>query len=377
MLRPSALVILLMSLSWGYCGGAVSSSGEWPGSLFEPHKTEGAPGPIATQIASFSNGQEVALLQFSPDGQYLAVSPTQQVTLHLWTWRREPHIVRTLSYPPPATLLSSRDGLKFSPDVKLLAFGNPSGALIVEIYDVATGAVVHQITEPARGGANSNVAFTPDGKYLLRTFDSANPGLRGGQIEMLRTDTWEGIWHLDVLPLFPYTLCISKDGKYAAVGGETLGRGVERKGRILIIDLSTHQIIRTLDDMFPPKAAVKIVSWHPDSVHLAAGTIGSSEDGLLPPPEPVKIIDTKVGRVVVSESAPATDIVGLQYSSDGRYLVESGDDWPSVRVWDADHRTLLQEIPVHAHASFAVAISSDSHYLAVSDRDRVTVWQLH
>ena len=365
-----------MSLSWGYCGGAVSSSGEWPGSLFEPHKTEGAPGSIATQIASFSNGQEVALLQFSPDGQYLAVSPTQQVTLHLWAWRREPHIVRSFSYPPPASLAFSRNGLKFSPDGTLLAFGNPSGALIVEIYDVATGAVVHQITEPARGGFNSNVAFTPDGKYLLRTYDSGNPGLKGGQIEMHRTDTWEVIWHLDILPLYPYTLSVSRDGKYAAVGGETLGRGVEHKNRILIINLATHQIIRTLDDVFPREAAVRFLTWHPDGIHLAAGTIGSGVNGMPPPPEPVKIIDTRTGHVVVSEPAPPADIVGLQYSPDGRYLVESGIEWSTVKLWDGEHRTLLQEIPVHALASFAVAISNDSHYLAISDRDRVTVWQL-
>jgi WD40 repeat protein len=374
MLRVSGLV-LLVTLSPSSSPGVMSTGfGAAFHSSLETHSAE-TPVSIATQVASFRNGKEVALLQFSPNSDYLAVSPTQDVKLNIWSWQREPHLVRALPYPPPANLLSSRNGLQFSPNGKVLAFGHPSGNGIVEIYDVMTGALVHTIVEPARGGTNSNVAFTHDGKYLLRTLDSANPGVRG-QIEMLRTDTWEGIWHLDVLPLFPYTLSISKDGKYAAVGGETLGRGVERKGQILIIDLSTHQIIRTLDDLFPPKAAVKIVSWHPDGVHLAAGTIGSSEDGLPPPPEPVKIIDTKVGRAVVSESAPPTDIVGLQYSPDGRYLVESGDDWPSVRLWDGEHRVLLQEIPVHAHVSFAVAISSDSHYLAVSDRDGVTLWQL-
>lgn len=119
------------------------------------------------------------------------------------------------------------------------------------------------------------------------------------------------------------------------------------------------------------------MSWHPDGVRLAAGTIGSGVNGMPPPPDPVKVIDTRTGRVVVSEPAPPTDIVGLQYSPDGRYLVEGGMFWSSVRLWDGDHRVLLQEIPVHAQVSFAVAISNDSHYLAVSDRDRVTVWQLH
>jgi WD40 repeat protein len=94
------------------------------------------------------------------------------------------------------------------------------------------------------------------------------------------------------------------------------------------------------------------------------------------PPEPVKIIDSTTGQVVVSESAPPSEIGGLNYTPDGRYLVENGDFWKTVRIWDGEHRNLLQEIPVHAPESFAVTVSSDSRYLAVSDRDRVTVWKL-
>ncbi len=332
---------------------------------------------VATQVTSFQNGQEVGVLQFSPDGQYLAVEPTQDLELHIWSWQRRPHIVRKLIYSRPANILFCREGLKFSPDGRVLAFGHrvSSDAVIVELYDVATGAVMHRIAEPDLGGANSNMAFTPDGKYMLRTYDSANPGVKG-QIVMHRTDTWEVLWSLNVLPLFPQTLSISKDGKLAAVGGLTNGPGVEQKSRILIVRLSTHEIIRTLDNVFPPRAPVTRVSWHPDGIHLAAGTTGSSIGDLPPPPEPVKILDTTTGRVVVSESAPPTEIGGLNYSPDGRYLVENGDLWKTVRIWDGEHRNLLQEIPVHPPESFAVTVSSDSRYLAVSDRDRVTVWRL-
>jgi WD40 repeat protein len=357
------VVVLALSLSWVSTNPALGSN-----------DVEKSPMPVATQVASFQNGKEVAVLSFSPDGQYLAVSPTQDLKVNIWAWMK-PHLMRTLVYPRPANLLDSRNGLKFSPDGKVLAFGHTSEAVVVELYDVTTGTVIHRIADPAFGGVNSNVAFTPDGKYMLRTYDSANPGVKG-QIVMHRTDTWESVWSLNVLPLYPRTLSMSKDGKRAAVGGITLGAGSEDTGRILIVDLATHEIVRTIDNVFPPKAPVTMVSWHPNSVLLAAGTTGSSIDGLPPPPEPVKIVDTTTGRVVVSESAPPTRIGGLNYSSNGRYLVENGDSWMTVKIWDGEHRTLLQEIPVHPPESFAVTVSDDSRYLAVSVRDRVTVWQL-
>jgi hypothetical protein len=76
--------------------------------------------------------------------------------------------------------------------------------------------------------------------------------------------------------------------------------------------------------------------------------------------------------VSADESSDNTHVLGLHYTADGKYLIEGGLK-QSVRIWDSGQTMLLQTIPVDPTA---LAVSSDSRYLAIAvDRD-VAVWEL-
>jgi WD40 repeat protein len=288
-----------------------------------------------------------------------------------------------LTKPPPAGLLFSSEGLRYAPNGQLLAAAHPiaseaEGRSAVDIFNPKTGEIEHKIADEPLGGTYSKIEFSPDGKLLVRTFDSSERS-RIGQFMVHRTDTWEVIWSLNTMPLCAHTLALSKDGKLAAVSGLSITQGGGRiRGKpnwaqILIIDLEQRKVIRSLDQVFPPNAAVEIVAWHPDGIHLAAGANGSSINGADPPPEPVKVFDTRTGEAVVVEPTHPATIMGLRYTSDGKYLIESG--YPRMaRIWDGQHQTLLQEIAVKE--SFALAISDNNRYLALGDGPHVSIWEL-
>jgi WD40 repeat protein len=61
---------------------------------------------------------------------------------------------------------------------------------------------------------------------------------------------------------------------------------------------------------------------------------------------------------------------------DGRYLVEACIDG-KVRIWDGQHKQLLQSIPTSDHFYTVVSISRDSRYVAIAAGFDVSVWELH
>jgi WD40 repeat protein len=169
--------------------------------------------------------------------------------------------------------------------------------------------------------------------------------------------------------MYPNSLALSPDGKMAAVGGQTLGPGVVNTARIVIIDLSARKVARTMNDALP-QGAVQQLAWHPDGIHLAAGGIvGEDSDKA----DAVRIFDVSSGEIVAGEGHGSAHIWALRYTRNGKYLIESGFG-KTVRIWDGQHRQLLQEIP--AKNSYALAVSQDSTSLAVGDGRKVTIWRL-
>jgi WD40 repeat protein len=343
---------------------------------------------VATKVAEFKEDDDVVCLQFSPDNAQLAVSTGTTVHIHLWEWQGSARIERTLMKPPgTADVGISSECLRYSPDGRLLAAAHAIasdeyGASVVDIFDPRTGALIHKISEARLGGARTRIEFSPDGKLLVRTFDS-DIRSKTGQFIVHRTDTWGVVWSMSRHPLDIHTLALTQDGKLAAVSGSTEGPGILRRAQILIIDLTERTVIRTCDQVFPPEVSVDIVAWNPDGIHLAAGVYGAGTSGtggeIVFPSEPVKIFDASTGEAVAVEAMDPTTVTGLRYTSDGRYLVESGLSTAlrgagMARIWDGQHQTLLQEIPVKE--SFAMTISRDNRYLAISDQRHVSIWAL-
>jgi WD40 repeat protein len=341
---------------------------------------------VATKVAEFKEDGDVVCLQFSPDNKQLATTPYSTDHVHLWEWQGRTRMERTLMKPPGTVGLSS-ECLRYSPDGLRLAVAHAIasdeyGASVVDIFDPKTGALVHKIPEARLGGARTRIEFSPDGKLLVRTFDSDNRS-KTGQFLVHRTDTWEVVWSMSTLPLDIHTLALTRDGNLAAVSGDLFSSSKAVSAQTLIIDIAQRKVIHTFDPIFEPGVPVDVLAWNPDGNHLALGVYGagfSAGGGLIDyPAEPVKILDTSTGQVVGSEAMSPTSITGLRYTSDGKYLVESGYSTGlrgtgMARIWDGQHQRLLQEIPVKE--SFAVTISRDNRYLAVSDQRHVSIWTL-
>lgn len=328
---------------------------------------------VAHKVAEFKEDDDVASLEFSPNSHEIAVGTFVTLHIHIWNWSSSPRIEQTFSKPAVVLDYISSDGVRYSSDGRSLAVAHSlasenDGRGVVRIFDTKTGGVVHTLAEPLGGGAYSRIAFSEDGKFFIRSYDSDKPPGRN-QFMVYSADTWEELWGLRVSPLNVMSLAVSANSKMAAVGGVTLGPGIVHNAQILVVDLIQKRVTRTIDDAFSRENKVTQIAWNPDGVHLAAGGItGGTFSGT----DAVRIYDTSTGGVVAQEKAPTANVLALRYTPNGKYLIECGIG-SSVRIWDGSHQNLIQELP-NRHA-YALAVSRDSSYLAVSDGAHVEVWK--
>ena len=299
---------------------------------------------VATIVATLPENEDVTGLDFSPDGKYLATSTPNTTSVHLWDWNGTGKIVRTAEKVDGRDDLVASEPLRFSPNGKFLA-GTDT------VWNPRSGAVVFGMK--ASNGVNCvAVAFSPDGKWLFRAF-SRSPEILGDNFTVYDTADWHPVWGLGAAWFYPDSMALSPDGKFAALAGPNLDAGPVRH-QVRIIDLSKRAIVRTLE-----MDATRL-AWSPDGIHLAvAGGVPS-----------IVIIDAASGATVDSESGESGRAF-VRYTRDGKYLIESvnGD----VRIWDGQHRTLLQRIKAMPGN---IAVSGDGRYFALSEGRKIIVWSL-
>ena len=292
---------------------------------------------VATKIAEFSDGSLVNGLSFSPNGDRIAVVGVSSVDVHVWSWKDKPHIVQTLQWPvgTPETSGGSLDTVSYSPDGKYLAFGHTSDAsmaaeanadipddavqsayVAVRIFDANTGAIVHDISDEVVKDDTFSMAFSSDGKLFVRAVYRREG--EGHAIEVYRTDDWSRINSFLGFPFTARVLALSPTQPMVAVGGEYWVP--QHRTRLVLIDLSTNSILRTIDHLFPDPNQSLSLAWSADGKNLGAGT--NIWRGIYPGPNAVVLLDVTTAEHQVNEAAEEADVTALCFSPDGRYLIE-------------------------------------------------------
>ena len=91
----------------------------------------------------------------------------------------------------------------------------------------------------------------------------------------------------------------------------------------------------------------------------------------------VMVFDAHTGKQIAGDQLEDIAGTSLRYTPDGKYLIEGfmngRGSGRGVRIWDGQHRELLQEIPGEVSG---LAVSRDGHYLAVGEVGKTVVWQL-
>ena len=339
---------------------------------------------VATPVATLHVHGDIWGLAFSPDGRLLAASAPLTAHIQLWDWRHHRLLRR---FRKVASDLTSTTPLAFSPNGQLLA-SCTSGSLTaaVRIWNVQTGAVVRDLPGPGQISNCDAVAFTPDGRSLVRVSEQmVRPG---NTLMVYSTRTWQPRWGLQTQPFHPSTLALSPHGRWAVLGGYRPDQNplLAEHEQLLVLDLQRHTVVRTIPTFPPPprefingtlvtvsSGLAHAVVWRPGSSVVALGQFGAAPGlGNL-----IRLYDVQTGALKAQESgAPGIRVYALTYSADGRYLVESGlyrHHAQVIEIWDGAHQHLLQKI---SGSAGALAAAPDGHYLAMGAGNKIMVWRL-
>jgi len=343
-------------------------------------KTKGkSMGPVAIRIARFKDAAYVTSLAFSPDNKQLATNYFLDLNVRIWNWQGVPAVAVTLQ-KPAHSLGGEWDALRYSQDGAHLAIAHPRSAVprspgsYTRVWNTTTWAVEEDLSEPTRGLAAGGLGFYDRGQKFASavhytTGDPDTPFI--DNLAIYRTADWTVEWSLLISPHIPNVLEVNNSGTYAAVDGYEVNLSAHTsKPQVLVIDLLSRKRVLSIDLPSTEDAAEKM-SWSADGTRLAVAvknsTVSSAFSG-----SAVLVYDRETGRLLTTDqSSINSHIEGLNFTVDGKYLVEGGLK-QSIRIWDAAQSELLQTIAIDPNA---MTVSNDGGLLAIAEADHVEVWK--
>jgi WD40 repeat protein len=276
---------------------------------------------------------EVLAAAYSPDGEWIA-SAGQDRVIHLWraSGRRE---TRTLHGHTAAVY-----SLAFEPDGRKVVSTARDGTVF--FWDATPGNL---LTLAGHASYVYPVAYSPDGEWLAS----------GGWDDTARL--WDARTGecCAVLRHPSRVLCLA----FAADG--RLATGCGEDGVIRLWDVNTGKQAAGLDH---PGRKVRLIAARPDRPHLAVGFDTGA----------ITILDAATGDTV--HTLPNTDVLGLDYSPDGRFLAAC-DGLGHVRLYDTDAYREAVALPRQETGVRSVRFSRESDRLVTVGHDRtVRVWDV-
>lgn len=252
-----------------------------------------------------------------------------------------------------ATFPDHKDDLTtlcFSPDGKLLASGDGSGA--VRLWEVPSGKLRTRMNGSVQ--QNTGLAFSPRGEIiavlnngLLQLWDVN--GARA--IGALRRDTW--------------TVAFSPDGRTLAMGGGTSNATTGIHGRVWLWDIAKAQerVTATIQE-----GQVFALDYSPDGKTLAVGTgDGNAAHSALWYSGTLKLFDADSLKVLHSVRAHSSWVTSVRFSPGGSFLATgSSNPRPAVRLWDLQTRSATHTIRGLEDNVRAIAFTPDGKVMAAA-----------
>jgi WD40 repeat protein len=338
---------------------------------------------VAAGTASVGNEDSgpVTAVALSRDGSHVATASGNQASV--WETR---HAVRVAQLEGHSGAVTD---VGFNRDGRLLLTSSTDGT--ARIWNLATQTTLAELRGNA--GAVTSAVFSPNGRFVLTASDD-----RAARI--WDVDTGRGIWThtsavtdarfalggkvvatggTDQLVVFSnartgtalshlpkdgavHSIRLSRDGKLLAVATDDPS--------LVVRQASTGDPIATLNGN---GAGVREAVFNPKGTKVAVGYADGSAG----------IFQARTGRLVrrlrkdgQQKAHPLGTLNGIDWSSDGRYIVTAGSD-AQVRVWDARSGNYLRTFWDHVGSVTSVAFARRGDRIVTTGIDRTAiVWDV-
>ncbi len=286
------------------------------------------------QVVSRWNSGIIYDLEYSPDGDLLALSSPSGITIYNSSTKNIIIKINTNA---------GIFGIDFSPDGTLLAAGSVDKS--VTIWKVNDGSLLREMQ-----GHTWNVVkvdFSPDGKFLASA--SADDTIRIWDVE-----SGVSVRQINAQMGNVNDLAYSPDGEWLAAA-------YAQKAIIIwnINDMNLKKIYTGfLDEAYT-------LGFSPDGALLATGSFDQT----------VRLRDIKNDKLVWSKDIN-DNIHQIVFSKDGSYLV-TGTGSGVIQFWNVENGEILKDLHKHTAAIEALAIHPNGEMLASAARDgKVIFWRI-
>ena len=244
----------------------------------------------------------------------------------------------------------------------------------VDIYDIASGKVVHSLPGPGRPDQGSAVnwawvlASSPDQSLLAVVYGRAayHP------VALYDTSDWQKKAEIRAPREIPaynaQALAFSADGRFLAIA---LPRDVQ------IFDTKTHQITQTVHAYTSEErdCCINAVAFNPDASEVAVPAPLRNDT-------PIRVFRVADGtRIAGYPGQVQKNVWDMQWSPDGRFIAFTASSglglWnsPRLHLWSPSHPQERRAISVHADVGH-LAFAPNGRYLAVNDGSYVTIFRI-